>query len=85
MEATTITAGAIPAPRRRSQWSLAWQRYLFTRDEAWDSKDFATGEKSPLDFTNMGWNPEATPYDPDRDPDRRRKVNPPTHCSGCHR
>jgi hypothetical protein len=40
----------------------------------------------PLDqITNMGWNPEATPYDPDRDPDRRRKVNPPTHCSGCHR
>jgi hypothetical protein len=40
----------------------------------------------PLDqITNMGWNPEATPYDPDRDPHRRRKVNPPTHCSGCHR
>ena len=40
----------------------------------------------PLDqITNMAWNPEATPYDADRDPNRRRKVNPPTHCSGCHR
>jgi hypothetical protein len=40
----------------------------------------------PLDqITNMAWSPEATPYDADRDPNRRRKVNPPTHCSGCHR
>jgi hypothetical protein len=40
----------------------------------------------PLDqVTNMAWNHEATPYDADRDPNRRRKVNPPTHCSGCHR
>ena len=40
----------------------------------------------PLDqITNMAWSPETTPYDADRDPNRRRKVNPPTHCSGCHR
>ena len=36
-------------------------------------------------ITNMTWSAETTPYDPDRDPNRRRKVNPPTHCSGCHR
>lgn len=40
----------------------------------------------PVDqITNMGWSADTTPYDPDRDPNRRRKVNPPTHCSGCHR
>ncbi len=40
----------------------------------------------PLDeVTNMAWDVEKTPYDPDRDPMRKRKVNPPTHCSGCHR
>jgi hypothetical protein len=40
----------------------------------------------PLDqVTNMNWNREETPYDPDTDPERKRKVNPPTHCSGCHR
>jgi hypothetical protein len=40
----------------------------------------------PLDqVTNMAWDPESTPYDPDRDPNRRRKLSPPTHCSGCHR
>lgn len=40
----------------------------------------------PLDeVTNMGWDGEATPYDADRDAARTRKVNPPTHCSGCHR
>jgi hypothetical protein len=40
----------------------------------------------PLDqVTNMNWNAEETPYDADRDANRKRKVNPPTHCSGCHR
>lgn len=40
----------------------------------------------PLDqVTNMTWDVEAAQYDPDRDPARKRKVNPPTHCSGCHR
>ncbi|MBX7079475.1 MAG: cytochrome c family protein [Nannocystaceae bacterium] len=40
----------------------------------------------PLDqVTNMNWDPAETPYDPDRDANRKRKVNPPTHCSGCHR
>jgi hypothetical protein len=40
----------------------------------------------PLDqVTNMAWDPEETPYDPDKDPKRKRKVNPPQHCSGCHR
>lgn len=40
----------------------------------------------PLDqVTNMAWDREETPYDPDRDPNRTREVNPPLHCSGCHR
>lgn len=40
----------------------------------------------PLDqVTNMNWDPEDTAYDADRDPQRQRKVNPPLHCSGCHR
>ena len=40
----------------------------------------------PLDqVTNMNWDPEAMSYDPKRDPARTREVNPPLHCSGCHR
>lgn len=40
----------------------------------------------PLDqVTNMAWDAEAMQYDADRDANRKRKVNPPTHCSGCHR
>ncbi len=40
----------------------------------------------PLDqVTNMDWDGSQSPYDPDRDANRKRKVNPPTHCSGCHR
>ena len=40
----------------------------------------------PLDqVTNMSWDTSVEDYDPDRDPERTRKVNPPTHCSGCHR
>lgn len=40
----------------------------------------------PLDqVTNMSWDTSGVPYDPDRDANRKRKVNPPTHCSGCHR
>jgi len=40
----------------------------------------------PLDqVTNMNWDPAAQSYDPDRDPQRTRKVDPPVHCSGCHR
>jgi hypothetical protein len=40
----------------------------------------------PLDqVTNMNWDAEATAYDAKRDPARKRQVNPPLHCSGCHR
>lgn len=40
----------------------------------------------PLDrITDMNWDPEAEPYDADRDANRKRKVSPPLHCSGCHR
>jgi len=45
-------------------------------------------ELRPLDqVTNMEWRftSEATAYDPRLDPDRTRAVNPPEHCSGCHR
>jgi hypothetical protein len=37
------------------------------------------------EVTNMAWDKDVANYDPDRDPQRTRKVNPPTHCSGCHR
>ncbi len=40
----------------------------------------------PLDqVTNMAWDPADHDYDPKTDPNRKRQVNPPTHCSGCHR
>jgi hypothetical protein len=40
----------------------------------------------PLDqVTNMSWDPAKEEYDPKRDPERKRQVNPPQHCSGCHR
>ena len=40
----------------------------------------------PLDeVTNMDWTPAEQAYDPARDPERERQVNPPLHCSGCHR
>ena len=40
----------------------------------------------PLDqVTNMNWDPDKESYDPDRDPERKRQVSPPLHCSGCHR
>lgn len=40
----------------------------------------------PLDqVTNMNWNPAEQAYDAGRDPKRKRQVNPPLHCSGCHR
>jgi hypothetical protein len=36
--------------------------------------------------TNMFWSAEdALAYDPQADPHRTRDVNPPQHCSGCHR
>lgn len=35
--------------------------------------------------TNMSWDPAVEDYDPKRDPTRTRQVNPPLHCSGCHR
>lgn len=40
----------------------------------------------PLDqVTNMAWDPATEDYDPKADPARSREVNPPVHCSGCHR
>jgi hypothetical protein len=37
------------------------------------------------EVTNMSWDAESAQYNPDQDPQRTRKINPPTHCSGCHR
>ncbi|MGM0577300.1 MAG: cytochrome c3 family protein [Myxococcota bacterium] len=40
----------------------------------------------PLDqVTDMEWDPATADYDPAQDPNRTRAVNPPEHCSGCHR
>ena len=38
-------------------------------------------------ITNMAWDPETDgkAYDAFKDPARKRDVNPPEHCSGCHR
>lgn len=36
-------------------------------------------------ITNMTWDARAAGYRPEADAARKRKVNPPTHCSGCHR
>jgi len=39
----------------------------------------------PFDqVTNMDWDLANNDYDPSADPARKRKVNPPQHCSGCH-
>jgi hypothetical protein len=35
------------------------------------------------EVTNMSWTRAS--YDPARDPARTRKLDPPKHCSGCHR
>jgi hypothetical protein len=37
------------------------------------------------EVTNMAYDPVAAGYDPNTDPERTRRVNPPLHCSGCHR
>lgn len=37
------------------------------------------------EITNMAWNRQLSGYDANTDPERRRKLNPPLHCSGCHR
>ena len=35
--------------------------------------------------TNLAWDPVEAGYDIHYDPARKRDVNPPIHCSGCHR
>jgi hypothetical protein len=35
--------------------------------------------------TDMTWDTATADYDPHSDPHRTRDVNPPLHCSGCHR
>lgn len=37
------------------------------------------------EVTNMSWDRNEAGYDPNTDPARKRKLNPPVHCSGCHR
>jgi hypothetical protein len=37
------------------------------------------------EITNMGYDPKTAGYDPHKDPERTRAVEPPLHCSGCHR
>jgi hypothetical protein len=36
------------------------------------------------EVTNLAWDSEKANYNPDEDPERKRNVNPPQHCSGCH-
>ncbi|MCA9523393.1 MAG: cytochrome c3 family protein [Myxococcales bacterium] len=36
-------------------------------------------------ITNMRWDAKIANYDPKTDPHRKRTVEPPLHCSGCHR
>ena len=36
-------------------------------------------------LTNMDWDVANNDYNPSEDPHRNRDVNPPQHCSGCHR
>jgi len=36
-------------------------------------------------ITYMAWDPATSDYDPNADPQRTRKVNPPEHCWECHR
>jgi hypothetical protein len=37
------------------------------------------------EITNMKWDAKTAGYRPEADPSRKRAVNPPTYCSGCHR
>ena len=37
------------------------------------------------EITNMGYDPAVAGYDPTTDPTRTRELEPPLHCSGCHR
>lgn len=37
------------------------------------------------EVTNMAWNRSEAGYNPHDDPHRAQAVNPPLHCSGCHR
>jgi hypothetical protein len=37
------------------------------------------------EVTNMAYDVKAAGYDPAKDPTRTRALNPPQHCSGCHR
>lgn len=37
------------------------------------------------EVTNMAWSKQESDYDPASDPHRTREVEPPVHCSGCHR
>jgi len=36
-------------------------------------------------ITDLTYDPQNAGYDPNQDPKRKRKVEPPLHCSGCHR
>lgn len=37
------------------------------------------------EVTNMAYDPQTAGYDPGADASRTRQVDPPKHCSGCHR
>ena len=43
------------------------------------------GDRLVFKISHNGDSWTGTAYDPKRDPSRTRQVNPPLHCSGCHR
>jgi hypothetical protein len=40
--------------------------------------------RPPHEVTNLAWDKQKAKYNPNEDPERTRKVNPPVHCSACH-
>jgi hypothetical protein len=49
-------------------------------------KDPYPNLRPPAEVTNMTWDGSAAGYDPHQDPTRGdRELDPPQHCSGCHR
>lgn len=72
---------------RIDQMAVVWQAEPLSMSWCLDCHRNTEPNLRPRDqVTNMAWDAaQAASYDPHADPNRTRDVNPPVHCSGCHR
>lgn len=78
--------GCVQCHGRVDQMAVVRQVQPLSMSWCLDCHRQTAGRIGPVDkVTDLGYDPASAGYEAARDRGRRRQVQPPLHCSGCHR